>query len=461
MKKTLLVFFIVILATFSLSLFAQNNCLDFDGNNDYVNCGSGASLNITDNTMSIEAWLYPTNFKDAFWRNTIASNDFWENTNTEGYVFRYGGAGGDLNFTFSYAGGQNWASVTAYNALTLNAWQHVAVVYNGSTAKLYVNSEEKASSNFNYNIYSSTQPVNIGRSTGDPTGRMLVGKLDELRIWGDARTQSEISDNMDHELPGSEQGLVAYYKFNETSGQVAYDTTGNNDAILGTNSGSDTADPTWILSDSPLPIILSSFTATYIQDSEMVSIAWMTQSEINNIGWNIYRSSGDEELLQLNGEIIIGAGTSSEPTEYSYIDSWELTDDITYEYWLEHIDISNATVMYGPIYVKVQANEDGEDDTPEITNSFGLYQNYPNPFNPSTTISFSMPEDCTVELVIFDVKGEKVRTLLSNRSISKDQVNTYTWNGCNDNGETVGTGLYFYKLKSENYESTKKMLLLK
>jgi hypothetical protein len=460
MKKVVLIFVLSVLTIFAVSLFAQNNCLIFDGSNDYVDCGSGASLNVTDNTISIEAWIYPTNFKTNFWNNTIVGNDNWLNPNTEGYVFRFGGPNGDLDFTFSYTGGQNWASVTAYSALVLNTWQHVAVAYNGVTAKLYVNGEEKASNNLSYNIYSSTKPLNIGRSTGSIADRMFVGMMDEVRIWEDARTETEILNNMNRELTGSEEGLVAYYMFNEGAGQIAYDATGNNDGVLGTISDADSADPVWSSSDLILPITLSSFTAAFIQDSELVSINWITQTEVNCMGWNIYRSSQDEQLMKLNSEIITGAGSSSEPTEYTYLDSWELVENTTYEYWLENIDFSSTTVMYGPITATIQMNDD-EDETPEVSANYGLFQNYPNPFNPSTTISFSLQEDSVVELVIYDFRGKKVTTLLKNRSISKDKVNTFTWNGCNDNGETVGTGLYFYKLKTDSFETTKKMLLLK
>ncbi len=461
MNKKLLFFLISILSIYSLSLYAQNNCLEFDGSDDYVDCGFDVSLDITDNTVSIEAWLFPTDFKDAHWKNTIVANDYWDINNSAGYVFRYGGPNGDLDFTFSNIGG-NWVSVTANSVLLLNTWQHVAVIYNGTTAKLYVDGEEKASSNLSNNILSSTQPLNIGRSTGDPSGRMLVAKLDELRIWGDARTQTEIVDNMNREITGTEQDLVAYYRFNEGSGQVVNDATGTNDGILGSGTLSDSADPTWVLSDMPLPVTLSNFTAAYIQDSEMVSISWITQSEINSIGWNIYRSTENEDFLKLNGDIIIGAGTSSEPTHYSFSDDWVLTENTTYEYWLENLDISNINVMYGPISVKIHMDEDEEDgEVPDLIDNFGLFQNYPNPFNPNTTISFCMQEDTTVELIIFDIKGKIVRTLVKNQIISKGKVCNYTWNGLNDNGEVVGSGIYFYKLKADSYETTKKMILMK
>ena len=83
----------------SPALFGPKQCLGFDGTDDYVALGSG--LNITGTNISIEAWIYPTDFKDASFKNTIIGNDYWAGANLEGYVFRFGGPGGDLDFTMS------------------------------------------------------------------------------------------------------------------------------------------------------------------------------------------------------------------------------------------------------------------------------------------------------------------------------------------------------------------------
>ncbi|MGB9591732.1 MAG: T9SS type A sorting domain-containing protein, partial [Candidatus Kryptoniota bacterium] len=90
-----------------------------------------------------------------------------------------------------------------------------------------------------------------------------------------------------------------------------------------------------------------------------------------------------------------------------------------------------------------------------------LEQNYPNPFNPSTNIQFSIGNRMPVHVVldIFNVLGQKVRTLVDDyRSQGTYRV---TWDGKNDAGLSVASGVYFYLLKSNNFVSTKKMLLLK
>ncbi|MFC1897956.1 T9SS type A sorting domain-containing protein [Candidatus Cloacimonadota bacterium] len=87
-------------------------------------------------------------------------------------------------------------------------------------------------------------------------------------------------------------------------------------------------------------------------------------------------------------------------------------------------------------------------------------RNFPNPFNPETKISFSIPEESDAELLIYNIKGQKVKTFLINSS-TDEPINSVVWNGEDDSGKSVSSGIYFYKLKSGSFEKTKKMLLLK
>ena len=223
--------------TTSSAFFGPKNCLDFDGTDDYVDCGSDASLNITDNTICIEAWIYPTDFQSNYWLNTIAGND---DIAVNGYVFRYGSASGRLSFT--YANGASWTEITADNVLTLDNWQHVAISYDGINMKLYVNGIEKASTASTGSIDASTVTFKIGAS--DFPDRHLIGRVDEVRVWGGARTAIEIRENMCKTFTGNESGLVAYYNFDNASGTVLQDFSGNdNDGTL-----SDMANDDWVSS---------------------------------------------------------------------------------------------------------------------------------------------------------------------------------------------------------------------
>ncbi|NQV18724.1 MAG: choice-of-anchor D domain-containing protein [Armatimonadetes bacterium] len=88
-----------------------------------------------------------------------------------------------------------------------------------------------------------------------------------------------------------------------------------------------------------------------------------------------------------------------------------------------------------------------------------LYGNYPNPFNPSTTISFSTTESTeNTELAIYNIKGQKVKTLVNEKL--EAGIHQVVWNGKDGSNKSVSSGIYFYKMKSSNYNETKKMLLL-
>ena len=88
-----------------------------------------------------------------------------------------------------------------------------------------------------------------------------------------------------------------------------------------------------------------------------------------------------------------------------------------------------------------------------------LNGNIPNPFNPTTAISFSLETAGHVVLEIFNVKGEKIRTLVDgNFQVASHSV---IWNGKDDLGRTAASGIYFYKMRSGSFTSTKKMILMK
>jgi len=88
-----------------------------------------------------------------------------------------------------------------------------------------------------------------------------------------------------------------------------------------------------------------------------------------------------------------------------------------------------------------------------------LVGNYPNPFNPETRIAFTTRENGPVSIDIFNIKGQKVRSLLNeNKEAGNHSV---LWNGKDDNGKNVASGVFFYRMKSGKYTSTKKMILMK
>ncbi|MCK4654133.1 MAG: T9SS type A sorting domain-containing protein [Candidatus Cloacimonetes bacterium] len=211
---------------------------------------------------------------------------------------------------------------------------------------------------------------------------------------------------------------------------------------------------TWTLSDwgmdgdNPLPVTLTNFVANFEGSSPF--LCWTTQSEVNNIGWNVYRSESENsgQMIQINFNLIPGAGTTSIPTNYIFEDEYEVVPNNTYWYWIESVDNSGMTNIYGPCSLTIP--EEGE-NIPELPTTTVLKGNYPNPFNPTTFIQFDIKENETAELTIFNIRGQ----IVESKTFEAGAYN-YEWNS-KDNA----SGVYFYKLRSESYSEFKKMMLLK
>jgi flagellar hook assembly protein FlgD len=103
--------------------------------------------------------------------------------------------------------------------------------------------------------------------------------------------------------------------------------------------------------------------------------------------------------------------------------------------------------------VSVEGNQD------LLPFKFVLNQNYPNPFNPTTEIFFSIPKKQHTELVVYDILGARVKTILS-RNLPAGKY-TVSWDGKDGMGQNVASGMYFYRLQSDTQILTKKMVLIR
>jgi flagellar hook assembly protein FlgD len=92
---------------------------------------------------------------------------------------------------------------------------------------------------------------------------------------------------------------------------------------------------------------------------------------------------------------------------------------------------------------------------------YRLYPNYPNPFNPVTYIEFDASKAEPVELSVYNILGERVRTLFSGTAVQGIRSNRFVWNGRDEYGKTLPTGIYFYRLKTPSNILSGKMVLLK
>ena len=209
--------------------------------------------------------------------------------------------------------------------------------------------------------------------------------------------------------------------------------------------------------DAPLPVTLSSFTAVYANGAS--TLQWTTQSESNNLGWNVYRSETEnvEDYEQINSDVIDGAGTTTETTDYTFTDENDTTPNTSFWYWIESVDLGGTTDLHGPVQIDIP--DSGDETAPEILSINGV-QNYPNPFNPSTVMAYKVNDVTDAQIVIYNTKGQIVRTF-TDLTIDEDGNGSKTWDGKDSDGEVVSSGIYFYKLTAGSETYTSKMVMTK
>ena len=210
--------------------------LAFDGADDYVEVPAAAALDLTGN-LTLAAWFF---FTGGFTGEAgLIQKD------GDGSFGRYGlwVLGDEVDFCVYIAGGSQHC-MYAQEGLTMNAWNHVAGVYDGAEMRLYINGELDSSQNVSGAISTSSGSLFIG---ADPTeSRYLAGRLHDVQLWSVARTGAQIAAAMTTPPTGAEAGLVGYWPFDDGSGQVAGDATGNGlAATLGASAAADASDPAW------------------------------------------------------------------------------------------------------------------------------------------------------------------------------------------------------------------------
>jgi adhesin/invasin len=195
--------------------------------------------------------------------------------------------------------------------------------------------------------------------------------------------------------------------------------------------------------DIVVSVELASFQAQFDGFSG-VNITWSTSREIDNLGFNVLRSlTRNGDFTKLNDKLIL----SNRKGDYQFFD---LNVEVgkRYFYILEDVDIRGEKTQHGPISVNISA-----------PNTYELSQNYPNPFNPETKIRYQLPQPGRVVIKIYNVLGSEVKTLVDDYRNAGFHV--VTWDATDNFGRKVSTGIYYYRIASGKFNSTKKMLLMK
>lgn len=208
-----------------------------------------------------------------------------------------------------------------------------------------------------------------------------------------------------------------------------------------------------VSSEGTLPIQLAQFSARSI-GGNVVQLDWSTLSEVNNYGFEVQRS--EDQFLNYTtvpNSFVPGHGTTNIPQHYTF-DENNVPAGIWY-YRLRQIDL-DGTLHYSD-GVQVEMLTDVAEV--EVPFAFAMPQNYPNPFNPTTTINFDLPEASNVSLLIYDVLGRKVSTLVAGRQEAGHHH--ATWNATN-----VASGVYFARFTATDatgqvrYSKTNKLVLM-
>ena len=208
--------------------------------------------------------------------------------------------------------------------------------------------------------------------------------------------------------------------------------------------------------DTPAPVVAScedlAQTAEEVESYEgvLVKLENVTVSSVNTYDWSITDETGSEALID---------------DDMANMAADNFLSTLTVGQELESV-MGIFNFSYGTYKVQIRDLDDlgptvGIDDNVKVNPyEYALHDNFPNPFNPETQIRFSMGGQENVKLVIYDVMGRQVRSLLNGESYAPG-FHVVNWNGMDNKGQKVPSGMYIYRIKAGDFIADKKMLLVK
>jgi hypothetical protein len=195
---------------------------------------------------------------------------------------------------------------------------------------------------------------------------------------------------------------------------------------------------TTITIEPPVAVAFQLFDVMGLTDG--IQLEWAVVDHVGVEGYNVYRSpDGGKAFERLNVCGLLPAN------ERSYFDN-TVRPGREYTYQVGAVESTGETVSLP------------RSTSMKLVTAL-LEQNHPNPFNPSTTISFILPSAERAVPSVYDTQGKLVKTLCDGMGTRGE--NRHTWDGTNNSGQAVGSGVYYYKLSAGNFTDTRKMVLLK
>ncbi len=398
---------------------------------------------------------YTQNFNSL--ANTGASNTWANNTTIAGWYSNrttYIAANGSDNTGALYSFGSTGSSERALGSIPSNTTDDIFYgvrMKNNTGAEIrsftisYTGEQWRAANNntqtlvFGYFVGSTVTDVSGAGYTENSTGLNFISPTTGNSGALDPPSQLARSDVLNIQVPNGSEIMFRWKDVNDNA----------NDHGLAIDNVSITAWP----EDNGLPVELSAFTA--VAGDGHVTLHWATESEINNMQFDILRAPEQQGEYVLIGSRE-GQFNTNQRTEYTFTDD-NVVNGTTYWYKLEDVDINGLRTEHGPISATPGLPED------VVADQFKLLQNYPNPFNPVTTLQVYVPGNAgatsSVKVEIYNLLGQKVITLFDGNLAAG--LHPLTWNGDSDRGAAVAGGIYFAILRAGTFQDHIKLALLK
>lgn len=224
--------------------------------------------------------------------------------------------------------------------------------------------------------------------------------------------------------------------------------------ITGSVSASANTDPNsdwgYVEGGVTLSVTLSYFNAIF-NGFDSVALQWETQTETNNLGFYILRSTEPEAVNATVVSELIPAANTSQGAVYYFEDN-SLYDDGLYYYWLQDVSFAGAIELHGPAMAQVTLNAGGN-QSPNIPLKTSFTRSYPNPFNPSTQLEYYLEKGSDVEFQVYNLKGQLVDQITLRHQDSG--FHRYTWK------PQLSSGVYMIRFTAEGKSNTRKVILAK
>jgi hypothetical protein len=484
----------VVLFLFSTNLIAQGgiNTLYFDGTDDYVNCGMDTSLDIT-NSITIEAWVKVDNtlpggvyhrIVDKYLYTAQQGYNLMIERNTKVAMFEFWATDGSKNYILSN------------EPLNDELWHHVAVTYDGNILCMYVDGFFVGQDTIGVKtIRICPKALIIGDGHDGNVWHPFKGKIEEVCLWKTALDSATVRDWAHKKITSNHparSNLVGYWKFNEGSGSFTADSSGigNHGTLtnMDTTSAWNTSDvpmatsitqsstnvsAIWTSVDSNASSILSLVDTTLTDEDCIIfghnndGVSWTNNNVPTNLGVlnRLNRVWRCEVYGSLSGAIIFDLTdlnfTNGNALKLLVDADGVFSDADTVHGIYDNINscfrVNNYTFQHGYYYTlgsqeNIVSNKSGNTEVnPHV---FQLYPNYPNPFNPVTHICFDLPRSEDVQLLVYDVLGRQVSTLVNEKMTAGSHE--ILWDA-----QDAPSGIYIYQIKTGKFVETKKMILLK